>query len=68
MSTDLSRACAAAAAKRAEQRHHGTLAMYRTEGCRCESCRAASAARFRFYRARQRGQPLPPVTWRLGAW
>lgn len=59
------RGCAAAAAKRAEERYHGTLAMYVTERCRCESCRAAAAAKARFYRARRRGMSLPR-TWRMG--
>jgi hypothetical protein len=32
---------------------HGTTYMYKTEGCRCDECRAALAAYMRDYRRRR---------------
>jgi hypothetical protein len=64
----LARSHAAYRARVAEQRRHGTTAMYRTERCRCDECLLGERKRQRYYRARKRGvQPTVAKTWRVSA-
>jgi hypothetical protein len=61
---------AARSVRAAEERRHGTLAMYRTEECRCEACREAMAYRQRVLRARRGDEstasPNGRRIWKVG--